>query len=118
MDCIAILTELSKSKEPMSVLDKHFKNDDPNANALINIDELVEQFRSEICIEMQKYAIESWMNEKDKQEMIEFIDVQFKEKLAELNVGLVDAINRNYDMKKYLEFTKKITTLAFVYDKK
>lgn len=47
MDCIAILTELSKSKEPYAVLDKHFKNDDPNANSLLNIDEITEQFRSE-----------------------------------------------------------------------
>ena len=117
MDCIAILTELSKSKEPMSVLDKTFKNDDPNANALWNIDEITEQFRSEVIAEMQKYTIESWMNEKDKQEMIEFIDAQFTPKLAELKAGVLDGINRNYDMKKYLEFTKKITTLAFTHAK-
>src|SRR5574343_266336 len=116
MDCIAILTELSKSKEPYAVLDKHFKNDDPNANSLLNIDEITEQFRSEVIAEIQKYTIESWMNEKDKQEMIEFIDAQLDRK-AELKVGIIDGINRNYDMKKYLEFTKKITTLAFTHDK-
>lgn len=117
MDCIAILTELAKSKDPTSVMDKHFKNDDPNANSLVNIDEITEQFRSEVIAEMQKYAIESWMDEKTKLEMIEFIGAQINPKLAELKAGVLDGINRNYDMKKYLEFTKKITTLAFTHDK-
>ena len=117
MDIIAILTELSKSKEPYAVLDKHFKNDDPNANALLNIDELVEQVHIEVVDEMRKHAIESWMSEKDKQEMIEFIDAQFRPKLAELKAGLLDGVNRNYDMKKYIEFIKKITTSVFTHDK-
>lgn len=102
MDIKNIIIEMARSKNPYSVLDKYFKSETPVVYQ--DVDIIVNSVHDKLISIFMEYALEPWMNDNDKKEMETLVLNQVDFKLTYLRDSIVDGINRNYDIDKYIEF--------------
>jgi hypothetical protein len=102
MDIKTILIEMATSKTPYDVLDKYFKSENPVVYQ--DVDIIVNSVHDRLISIFMEYALEPWMNDNDKKEMEKLVLNQVDSNLTGLRHSIVDGINRNYDIDKYIEF--------------
>ena len=110
---IQILTELALTKDPMKVLDKHFKSDDPNINSNITVDDCINRIYDSFLLKLkEKINNPVFFSEQEQNQMLDEAEAQFSKSLQDTKNGLNDAISRNYDIQKYTDFMICVTDIA------
>jgi len=110
MDIIKLLTEMAKSTDPQAFMDLTFKkeNSDPHPDAEL----LITDMHNHMISVLTKFD-EPWMTDKDRAEAKEMVIAELESKgaIIEMRNSINDAISRNYDMVKFCEFMKTMTTM-------
>jgi hypothetical protein len=110
MDIMKFLTEMSKSTNPQALTDSYFKkeNSDPQPDPELLSTEIYNHMISVLT----KFD-EPWMTDQDRVEAKEMAITEIERKgvLSDMRNAIKDGINRNYDMNRYGEFMKIVTTM-------